>query len=45
MDIQVEKQPAIDGLERIFLKGGNSCSGEVKKAVEDSFDRSVKVVH
>ena len=42
MDIQVEKQPAVDGLERIFLKGGNSCSEEVKKAVEDSFDRLLK---
>lgn len=42
MDIQIEKQPAIDDLERIFVKGGSSSSGEMKKAVEDSFDRLLK---
>jgi uncharacterized protein len=41
MDIQIEKQPAVDDLERIFVKSGSS-SGEVKKAVEDSFDRLLK---
>jgi len=42
MDIQIEKQPAVDGLERIFVKDGGACSGEVKKAIEDSFDRLLK---
>jgi protein Tex len=41
MDIQIEKQPAVDDLEWIFVKGDPS-SGEVKKAVEDSFDRLLK---
>src|SRR5579863_5872458 len=42
MDIQIEKQPAIDDLERVFLKGSGACSAEVKKAIEDSFDRLLK---
>jgi uncharacterized protein len=42
MDLNVEKQAAVDDLERIFVKGGGACSGEVKKAVEDSFDRLLK---
>jgi uncharacterized protein len=42
MDIQVGKQPAVDDLERIFVKGSGACSAEVKKAIEDSFDRLLK---
>ncbi|HXB35804.1 MAG TPA: Tex family protein [Puia sp.] len=42
MDIQIEKQPAIDDLERVFLKGSGAGSAEVKKAIEDSFDRLLK---
>ncbi len=42
MDIQIEKQPSVDGLERIFIKGSHSSTAEVKKAVEDSFDRLLK---
>jgi uncharacterized protein len=42
MDIQIEKQPAVDDLERIFIKGSHSSTAEVKKAVEDSFDRLLK---
>jgi uncharacterized protein len=42
MDIQIEKQPAVDALERILVKGGGACSAEVSKAIEDSFDRLLK---
>jgi len=42
MDIDIEKRAAVDDLEQIFVKGGGACSGEVKKAVEDSFDRLLK---
>jgi uncharacterized protein len=46
MDIDIEKQPAIDGLERIFIKRGHADAAknfaEVAKAVEDSFDRLLK---
>jgi uncharacterized protein len=42
MDIQIEKQQAVDDLERIFVKGSSACSAEVKKAIEDSFDRLLK---
>jgi len=42
MDINIDKQTAVDDLERIFVKPGQGATpagGEVKKAVEDSFDR------
>jgi uncharacterized protein len=42
MDIQIDKQPAIHELERIFIKGSGVCAGEVKKAIEDSYDRLLK---
>ncbi len=50
MDIHIDKTPAIDGLERLFVKrgnaGGNAGAGknsaEVARAVEDSFDRLLK---
>ncbi len=42
MDISIEKQTAIDELERIFIKASNANSSEVKKAIEDSFDRLLK---
>jgi len=42
MDINIEKQTAVDDLDRIFLKTSNPNSGEVKKAIEDSFDRLLK---
>jgi protein Tex len=42
MDVQIEKQPAVDDLERIFLKGSGACSDEVKTAIGDSFDRLLK---
>ncbi len=42
MDINIDKQTAVDDLQRIFVTGSGACSGEVKKAVEDSFDRLLK---
>ena len=45
MDLNIDKQTAVDDLERIFVKpgqGATSAAGEVKKAVEDSFDRLLK---
>jgi uncharacterized protein len=42
MDINIDKQTAVDDLERIFMKASNASSAEVKKAIEDSFDRLLK---
>ncbi len=42
MDIHIDKQTAVDALEGIFVKGVNPSSQDVKKAVEDSFDRLLK---
>jgi protein Tex len=42
MDINIDKQTAVDDLERIFIKASNASSVEVKKAIEDSFDRLLK---
>jgi protein Tex len=42
MDINIDKQEAIDELERIFIKTSNPNSTEVKKAIEDSFERLLK---
>jgi uncharacterized protein len=42
MDLQIDKQSAVDELDRIFVKNGGSAASEVKKAVEDSFDRLLK---
>lgn len=45
MDINIDKQTAVDDLERIFVKPGQGAApaaGEVKKAIEDSFDRLLK---
>jgi uncharacterized protein len=42
MDIQIDKQTAVDDLDRIFIKSSNPSAGEVKKAIEDSFDRLLK---
>src|SRR6201991_2143084 len=38
MDIHIDKQTAVDELERIFIKSSGPAAGEVKKAIEDSFD-------
>lgn len=42
MDINIEKEPALEALQRILIKASNSCAAEVKKAIDDSFDRLLK---
>jgi uncharacterized protein len=42
MDITVEKQTAVEELERIIIKASNAAATEVKKAVEDSYNRLLK---
>ncbi|MBS1563508.1 MAG: RNA-binding transcriptional accessory protein, partial [Bacteroidetes bacterium] len=42
MDIAIEKQVAVDELNRLVVKASNPAAAEVKKAVEDSFDRLLK---
>lgn len=42
MDISIDKELAVEDLNRIFIKGSNSNATEVKKAIEDSFDRLLK---
>lgn len=42
MDINIDKQEAVDELERIFIKASNPNSTEVKKAIEDSYERLLK---
>jgi uncharacterized protein len=41
MDLDIERQSAVDELERAFVKGGASAA-EVKKAMEDSYERLLK---
>ena len=42
MDINIDKQTAVDELDKVFIKGSNPNSNEVRKAVEDSFERLLK---
>jgi protein Tex len=42
MDINIDRQIAVDDLERIFITSSNASSAEVKKAIEDSYDRLLK---
>lgn len=42
MDISIDKQIAVEELERIFVKASNAASAEVKKAVEDCYGRLLK---
>ncbi|MGZ3880491.1 MAG: Tex-like N-terminal domain-containing protein, partial [Flavisolibacter sp.] len=42
MDISIEKQLAVEELERIFVKASNASADEVKKAVEDCYGRLLK---
>jgi uncharacterized protein len=42
MDINIDKQTAVDELNRTFVKNSNPFASEVKKAVEDSFERLLK---
>lgn len=42
MDISIEKALANEELNRIFVKASNAAGAEVKKAVEDSYNRLLK---
>jgi len=42
MDLNIDKARTVDELDRIFVKNGGAAAGEVKKAVDDSFDRLLK---
>ena len=42
MDITIDKENAITELTRIFIKQSNASAQEVKKALDDSFDRLLK---
>ncbi len=42
MDINIDRQNAVDDLDRIFITTSNANSAEVKKAIEDSYDRLLK---
>ena len=42
MDIEIDKQMAVDGLERIFIKTDHPNSVQVKQAIEDCFERLLK---
>ncbi len=42
MDINIDKLHAVEDLERLFLKKSNNTAVEVKKAVEDAYDRLLK---
>lgn len=42
MDLNIDKTMSTDELERIFIKGATPSAPEVKKAIEDSFDRLLK---
>ncbi|AEW00779.1 RNA-binding transcriptional accessory protein [Niastella koreensis] len=42
MDINIDKQAAVDDLNRTFVKNSSPFAAEVKKAIDDSFDRLLK---
>ena len=42
MDINIDRQTAVDELDRIFITASNGNAAEVKKAIEDSYDRLLK---
>lgn len=42
MDINIDKTIAVEELERIFLKASNAAATEVKKAIDDSYNRLLK---
>lgn len=42
MDISIDRERAVEELERIFLNTSNATTPEIKKAVEDAFDRLLK---
>ena len=42
MDINVDKTKAIDELNQLFIKADNDLADQVRKAVEDGYDRLLK---
>ena len=42
MDITIDKATAVEELERIFIKASNEAATEVKKALEDAYNRLLK---
>ncbi|MDB5195813.1 MAG: RNA-binding protein [Flaviaesturariibacter sp.] len=42
MDIVVSKEAALEALDKLFIKASNAAAAEVKKAIEDSFNRLLK---
>ncbi|MGZ3840209.1 MAG: Tex family protein [Flavisolibacter sp.] len=42
MDISIEKTLAVEELERLFVKSSNPAAAEVKKAIEDCYNRLLK---
>ncbi len=42
MDIIIDKTIAVEELERLFVKASNAAGQEVKKAVEDAYNRLLK---
>jgi protein Tex len=42
MDIAIDKINGVEALERIFIKNTNATAGEVKKAIDDCYDRLLK---
>ncbi|TAH05266.1 MAG: RNA-binding transcriptional accessory protein [Sphingobacteriales bacterium] len=42
MDIAIDKTNGVEALERIFIKNANATAGEVKKAIDDCYDRLLK---
>ncbi|MDX1938334.1 MAG: Tex family protein, partial [Flavihumibacter sp.] len=42
MDIAIDKTQGVEALERIFIKNANAAAAEVKKAIDDCYDRLLK---
>lgn len=42
MDIGIDKALAVDELEHLFIKGSGAAATEVKKAIDDSYNRLIK---
>lgn len=42
MDISIDKGIAVEALEKIFIRSSNEAATEVKKAIEDSYNRLLK---
>jgi protein Tex len=42
MDISIEKAQAVEALEELFIRSSNASAGEIKKSVEDSYNRLLK---